>query len=460
MTDTDTGLAERLKDESVTRLWVPYKPRRAFADFHNREQRWAILVCHRRCGKTTALVADMLRKALEGPRDGNYAYIAPFLSQAKSISWSILLGLTNDVAVKRYESELRIDLFNGAKIRLYGADNPDALRGNRFDGLALDEYADIKKSLFDEVLRPALADRKGWAIFAGTPKGVGHFRDLYESATRDPKWYVAYLPVSVTGLLDKEELDDARALMTPETYAQELECSWVAPRSGSFYGDLLETAENEGRIGDVPADSDLPVSAAFDLGWRDSTAIWTWQPRPGGFAIVDHDEAAGRTLDDWVDLLLAKGYTYDCLWLPHDARAKSLQTGRSTIEQLLAHGFKCRIAPELRVQQGIDAVRMVLPQCHFHEPTTRIGLRRLREYRRLWSDANQAYSNQPKHDAASHSADAMRMAALVMEEYRGKARNMHNPAALPIDRAIQLQVLWDDAEQNRPQGTAAQRIDY
>jgi phage terminase large subunit len=447
-----------LSNAPATTVRVRYAPRAVFRDFHLRQERWAVLVCHRRAGKTTALLADMLKRALEGPGDGRYAYCAPLYSQAKSIAWDLLLGLTDEVALKRYESELRIDLINGARIRLYGADNPDSLRGNRFDGVAIDETGDIKPSLFDEVIRPALADRKGWGVFAGTPKGVGYFRDLFEHAGNDPAWFTAYLPVTKTGLLDKAELDDARRLMSPEVYAQEFECSWTAPRSGSYYGELLEDSEHAGRIGLYPIDPEQGVHAAFDLGWRDSTAIWYWQNRPGGFAIVDHDEANGRTVDDWVQLLQAKGYRYEQLWLPHDARAKSLQTGRSTIEQLLAHKLPCRIAPELKLQQGIDAVRMVLPRCYFHEPTTHVGLRRLRAYGRLWSDKHQAFSNQPRHDENSHSADAFRYFALVARDFEGTPTHLPVSPVRTLDNNFQLNVLWEDRERSQPQGIAAKRI--
>lgn len=440
---------------SARQVFVPYEPREAFMPFHQRGERWAILVCHRRAGKTTALLADMLKRALEGPPDGRYAYIAPLYSQAKSIAWDILLGLTQDVATKRYESELRVDLLNGARIRLFGSDNPDSLRGLRFDGAALDEYADIKPNVFAEIIRPALADRGGWCIWAGTPKGHGHFRDLFERARQSEDYFVAYLPVSATGLLGKTELDDARAQMSEELYRQEFECSWEAPRSGSYYGALLEEAERDGRIGEFPPDPDMPVSAAFDLGWRDSTAIWYWQPRPGGYQVVDHDEAAGRTVDDWVDLLRAKGYDYDTLWLPHDARAKSMQTGRSTVEQLLAYKLPCRIAPQLRIQQGIDAVRMCLPRCVFHEPTTTVGLRRLRAYGRTWNDRTQSYADNPRHDENSHSADAFRMAALVMREHQGKPRALDVSPVRSADRAFSLEVLWQDRATARAGGIHA-----
>jgi hypothetical protein len=434
---------------------LPYSPRAAFSEFHHRTQRWAVLVCHRRAGKTTALLFDMLYRALMGPGDGRYAYIAPLYSQAKAIAWDILLGLTEQVTVRKYESELRIDLLNGARIRLFGSDNPDTLRGMRFDGVAIDEVGDIKPNLFDEVVRPALADRQGWAVFSGTPKGVGYFRDLYDGAKGDPTWFVSYLPASATGILSPDELRDAAKLMSPEVYAQEFECSWAAPRSGSYYGELLNAAEVEGRIGDFPYDPEMAVACAFDIGWRDSTAVWYWQPRPGGYAIIDHDEAAGRTVDEWAELLKAKGYRYDTVWLPHDARAKSFQTGRSTVEQLLAHHLPCRIAPELRVQQGIDAVRMALPKCRFHNPTCHQGLRRLRQYGRTWNDRAQAFSNAPKHDENSHSADAFRMAALVMREHQGSPHHLELPPVRDVGSSFSLNALWIERDGRNPSGAHA-----
>ena len=427
-------------------IFIDYLPREQLVPFHERTQRWAIFVCHRRFGKTTGILADMLKRALEGPSDGRYAYIAPLYSQAKSIAWDILLGLTQDVTRKRYESELRIDLINGARIRLHGADNPDSLRGNRYDGVAIDEYADIKEVLFDEVIRPALADRSGWAVFAGTPKGPDHFKTLYEDAAGRPDaWFTLYLPHSKTRLLPQHEIDEMRLSMSPEVFEQEIECSWNAPRTGSFYGELLNDAEKEGRIGDFSYDPTQPVEAAFDLGWRDSTAIWYWQPRPQGFLLLDHDEASGRTLADWVDLLQAKGYNYERVWLPHDARAKSLQTGRSTIEQLLSHKLPCQIAPELSVQQGIDAVRMVLPNCYFHQPNTQHGLQHLWRYGRIWNQKNNAFSNQPRHDESSHTADAFRYFALAAREFKGMPRKLDTTVTRSIDRTFQLEVLWNTA---------------
>ena len=451
----ESALAQARPGE-VRRVFIPYEPREVFLPFHNRTQRWAVLVCHRRSGKTTSLLADTVIRALRGPKDGRYGYIAPLYSQAKSIAWDILLGLTREVALKTYESELRVDLLNGARVRLFGGDNPDSLRGLRFDGAAMDEQADNKPALFTEVVRPALADRGGWGVFAGTPKGVGDFFDLFHDAQDAPDWFTAYLPVSVTGLLSKAELQDARRLMSAEVYAQEFECSWEAPRSGSYYGQLIQETEQDGRIGHFPHDPEQEVHVALDIGWRDSTAAWYWQPRPGGFTFIDHDEGAGRLVEEWVELFRAKGYRFAKFWLPHDARAKNMQTGRSTVEQFLAAGLPCEITPELRVQQGIDAARLILPRCYFHKPTTEFGLRRLREYHRQWNERNHAYANNPAPNQNDHTADAFRYAALVAKEHQGTPLVLPTTSVTrPSDRAFQLEVLWQDRERNQPAGAHA-----
>jgi phage terminase large subunit len=158
---------------SEVHLEIDYKPREAFKPFHARSQRWAALVCHRRAGKTVACVGELVGRAVATPKqNARYAYIAPYYSQAKQVAWDYLKRMVAPLGAEARESELAVILpDNGAVIRLFGADNPDALRGIYFDGVVLDEYADTKPSLWGAVIRPLLADRKGWAVFIGTPKG-------------------------------------------------------------------------------------------------------------------------------------------------------------------------------------------------------------------------------------------------------------------------------------------------
>ena len=183
----------------VKRISLAYKPREVFLDFHNRKQRWALIVAHRRCGKTVSCINDLIKRALlENKEDGRYAYIAPYHSQAKSIAWDYLIRFSQPVRVAANQSELWVELINGAKIRLFGADNPDSLRGVYMDGVVLDEYADMRPRIWGEILRPLLSDRGGWAVFIGTPKGHNGFYEMFNEASQSDTWYVKTLRADQT----------------------------------------------------------------------------------------------------------------------------------------------------------------------------------------------------------------------------------------------------------------------
>ena len=163
------------------RIILPYAPRRVFMPYHERTQRWSCIVAHRRCGKTVACINDMIKRAIIADRPhGRYAYVAPFLAQAKEVAWEYLKRYAAPIIADKNEGELWVELMNGSRIRLHGADNPDRLRGNYLDGVVLDEFGDMRPSIWGEVIRPMLADRLGWATFIGTPKGRNDFAKVYE----------------------------------------------------------------------------------------------------------------------------------------------------------------------------------------------------------------------------------------------------------------------------------------
>ena len=185
-----------------------------------------MIVAHRRAKKSVACVMELITRALATTKEhARFAYIAPFFSQAKQVAWDYLKHYARDVAVKVNESELSVELFNGSRVRLYGGDNPEALKGIYLDGVVLDEFADMRASVWGEVIRPMLADRKGWAVFIGTPKGKNAFFELYQTAKDDPDWFTLMLRASDTGLLPPEELADAKKSMSDSQYEQEFECS-------------------------------------------------------------------------------------------------------------------------------------------------------------------------------------------------------------------------------------------
>lgn len=222
----------------TTTVTLPYTPRRQFMPFHDRKERFAALVCHRRAGKTVASVNDLIRGAAlcEKPNP-RFAYIAPFYKQAKDIAWTYLKqGVVPllKYGAQIHESELRVDLPNKGRVKLYGADNPDALRGIYLDGVVLDEPAQIDPTMWPEILRPALSDRLGWAVFVGTPRGRNAFYEVWRSANKNPDWFTMMLKASESGLLIESELTAAREAMTEQQYRQEFECSFQEPDVNQF----------------------------------------------------------------------------------------------------------------------------------------------------------------------------------------------------------------------------------
>jgi len=398
----------------VQRIVIPYSPRPQFIPFHARTQRWACLVAHRRFGKTVGTINDLIRATLMCDRPNpRFAYIAPLLGQAKDVAWEYLKQFALVIpGASPHETELRVDFPNGGRIRLYGADNPDRLRGLYLDGVVLDEYADMRPRLWGEIIRPALADRKGWGVFIGTPKGRNEFWQIHDNAQRDPDWYSAILKASDTGILSRDELEAARKSMSEDQYAQEFECSFQAAVMGAYYGKLLEDAEKAGRINKVPYDPMLEVSTSWDLGIGDSTAIWFVQQAGRETRVIDYYEASGVGLDHYAKMLREKPYAYREHILPHDAEVKELGTGRSRVETLASLGIRVRVLPRQPVEDGINAARVLLPSCWFDAEKCKQGIEALRQYRRNYDEKRRDFMPTPLHDWTSHAADAFRYLAM------------------------------------------------
>jgi hypothetical protein len=429
----------------------PYKAREAFLDFHKREQRWAVLVCHRRAGKTVATIADIIRRAvMEKKENARYAYIAPYYAQAKNIAWDYLLRFAEPSIVKANQSELWVELVNGAKIRLFGADNPDALRGLYLDGVVLDEYADMKPRLWGEIVRPLLTDRQGWATFIGTPKGHNAFYDIYNEAQKNPNWYVKTLRADQSGLLPDAELLDAQATMSDNQYEQEFLCSFEAAILGAFYGQEMRRITDLERITTIDYDPMFPCHTVWDLGFNDSTAIIWFQVVYGEIRVLDHHSSNGQPISYYTGLIAQKedefGYKYGYHYLPHDARAKTLASGgKSIIEQISAKiDIKhLKIVPNLSIQDGIQATRLALTRTWFDNKCEEL-IECLRQYQREWDDDKKVFRDRPKHDWTSHSSDAMRYLSIVWKDEDSPILSDARPKGLHVGQTeVTLQELWN-----------------
>ena len=373
-------------------------------------------------GKTVLCINDLIYRALiDDKENGRYAYVAPYLSQSKSIAFDYLLKYSQPVLAKANQSELWVELINGARIRLFGADNPDTLRGLYLDGVVLDEYADMKPSIFGAVIRPLLADRKGWATFIGTPKGHNAFWEVYNNATQDPSWYVKVLRASQTGLLEQSELDDAAKTMTEDQYLQEFECDFESAILGAYFGKEMRQLTDQGRILDIEYDPMFPVHTAWDLGYSDDTAIWFFQVVHGEIRCLDYHSSNGQPVAFYAGIIQSRekerGYVYGTHWLPHDARAKTLSSNRSVIEQLSDKiPLKTiKITPNLKLQDGIQASRLALTRTWFDHKCAD-GIECLRQYQREYDEDKKVFRDKPRHDWTSHGADAFRYLALTWKD--------------------------------------------
>lgn len=401
---------------------LEYDPRPHQLDIHRSLKRFNVLVCHRRFGKTVLCINQLIASALRCKKDRpRFAYIAPYYRQSKTIAWDYLKHYTNPIPGRVFnESELRVDLPNGARITLYGADNYDTLRGIYLDGVVLDEFANMSPKAWSEVIRPALADRQGWAIFIGTPKGHNTFYDLYQYALKTPEWFGGMFKAKDTNVIDPAELLAARGAMSADEYEQEFECSFEASIQGAYYADQMRELRNplRPRFCKVPYDPDLLVHTAWDLGYDDATAIIFYQIVGKEIRIIDYEEHNGESLAFYASLLETKGYKYGTHNLPHDAKAKELGTGKSSEEILSELGVtNINIVTMLSVEDGIQAVRSLFPRFWIDEKLTHL-VECLTQYRKEYDEDRKIYRSKPEHDWTSHCADALRyLAVSFSEEY-------------------------------------------
>jgi len=397
---------------------IAYKPREQQLAIHELmdSKRFGVVVAHRRMGKTVSAINHLIKDALlnqkEAPR---YAYIAPTYGQAKRVAWDYLVKYAEPLGGTSNISELRVD-FWGRRIQLFGSDNPETLRGQYFDGVILDEIGDQNPKIWTDIVRPALADRKGWCLFIGTPKGHNHFKELRDRAKAEDGWGLLEFKASETGVVDDTELKAAKNEMGEDKYRQEFECSFDAAVEGSYFGQILNELEEKKHMQEIPREELSRTFTAWDLGMGDSTSIWVAQLVGSEVRLLDYYENHGVGLDHYVKWIKDNDYLKAEHILPHDVRVRELGTGKSRLEMLEEAGLEVKIAPRMGLDDGIQAVRRLLPRCWFNVPKVQIGLNCLRNYRRDYDEKRKIFYERPLHDWSSHGSDSFRYLALGLDE--------------------------------------------
>ncbi len=397
-----------LPTQSAQRIVIPYTPRPHQRRLHAELQRFNVLVCHRRFGKTVFSIVELIKQILkEHLPDPRGAYICPTQVQARKVAWLYLKNLTAVIpGIKHNESSLTARFPNGAEISLMGSENYHSLRGLYLDYVVMDEVAQQPPEAWTQVIRPALSDRLGGGIFIGTPLGrQNKFADLFHDAVDLDGWYRCLLKASETGIVLPAELLAMQNEMSPEEYAQELECSWTAAIKGAYYSQEMETMRDDGRICSVPYDESYPVITAWDLGMRDSTIVGYWQHVNGQDRLIRSEEFKYTSLPDIIKQVHTHGYQFSQHIAPHDINVHEFGSGQQRIEIASRLGVEFDACPGHSVTDGINAMRTGLKKTVIDEANNQTLIAAWTQYRTEYNELKRVFSMKPLHDWCSDYAD-------------------------------------------------------
>jgi hypothetical protein len=398
----------------------------------------AIYVWHRRAGKDLLALNRILYGAMF-EAVGTYWHIFPSYAQGAKSIWQetnsegrkYIDYIPRELIAKKNEKELKITLKNGSIYQIVGSDNPDSLRGAGIKGAVFSEYAEQDPRVWGTI-QPMLLENNGFAMFNFTPKGQNHAYELYKMAQKMPDvWHSEIKTAEETGVFTKEQLEQVKSEIlsegkTLDFFNQEFLCSFNNPIEGAYYSKIIDDLDKQGRIGKFEWERQLPVYTFWDLGVGDATTIWFAQFIRNEIRIIDYIEDNNRGLDSYIKEVKDKPYIYADHYAPHDIVVREFTNGKSRIETALELGLRFLITPKLSVDDGINAVRSILPKCFFNEATTRRGLLALKNYKKEFDNKNNTFKLQPKHDWASHGADAFRYLAISYSENIGQQQQQQS----------------------------------
>ncbi len=415
--------------------WLPRPYQRPLWDYLETSGKHAVAVWHRRAGKDEIALHRTAIAAHE--RIGNYWHMLPEYKQARKAIWDAINPHSGkkrideafpvELRKSTNQTEMKIEFKSGSIWQVVGSDNFNALVGSPPIGIVYSEWS-LANPMAHAYLSPILAENDGWALFIYTARGYNHGHSTYEGAKDNTKAFAQLLTVDETNAISQESLlsqlkvycdlygdDHGRALWRQEFYND-----WSSANIGAILGTDIERAEREGRLTDELKVDEWPIEISSDIGFRDTAAWWFWQPRIGGFDVVDYDQGVGMDADDWIERLKdkLKPYKLGRIWLPHDAKAKTFQSKHTSVERFIAafgHD-KVGIVPDSKIPDRINAARRVVGKCRFHRTNCKEGLNGLRSWCYEFNDESRIYSKEPKHDWASHPGDAYSYGAQIMSE--------------------------------------------
>lgn len=387
--------------------------------------RRAAVVWPRRAGKDRTSMAMTSVMAVRRP--GVYWHMLPTNVQARKVVWDAVDRKTGkpvldvvfppSMVASKNDAEMGIDLRTGSKWYAVGSDNYNRLVGSDPLGVVFSEYSLGDPSAWNYI-RPILAENGGWAVFLFTPRGRNHGFSLYNMASTNSDWFCELLTTDQTKHISQEDIDaERKAGMPEEMIQQEFYCSFAAGALGAYYGQAMEKARAEKRVGDVPWDSGYSTEMWLDLGYNDVAAVWIVQPRGMNLCAVRYDEFKTMSIPKICDIVKGWNYKIDLIRLPHDGEVHDQTTGMTRSaqyeERLNAPGDGTpRPRGRDELLQQIGCTRRLIDTMHFDKTLCEKGIYALESYCREWDSKLLRFNDTPKHDWASHGADALRTGAV------------------------------------------------
>lgn len=443
----------------------------------------AELVWHRRSGKDEVSLHRTAVAAFE--RVAGYWYMLPQYNQARKAIWDAINPKTGKKRIDEAfphairkatrNQEMMIQFMNGSSFQVVGSDNPDSLVGSPPVGIVYSEWA-LSNPATRAYLRPILMENNGWQIFNTTPRGRNHAYDTLKSAQRmmanGHDVFAQVLDAYHTNVFSREQLDSELQAYIDDfgdeygrsKFEQEYLCSFDAANLGAILARQISVAEREGRISDDvtfdPEGSRIEISA--DIGRRDTSTWWCWQPQVGGYQVVDYDGGFGLDAEEWAHRLHERLQKYRMadgtsalgkIWLPHDARAKTFAAKRSAVETFLDYfgHDKVAITPDSHIEDRINAARVLMPRIKFNESLCARGLSGLRSWQYKYSEENRAFSNTPDHNWASHDGDGFSYGCLIMRERVAVPKKDSTIRGVTVGNVhgVTIEDMWREVPQRR-----------
>lgn len=386
--------------------------------FNVRKLKRYYLIWPRRAGKDLTAFYACIRLMIEKPTQVYFIY--PTYSQGKKILWEgldnegfpLIKYLPEELVVSKNSQEMSIKLINGSFFKIVGSDEPDRLVGTNASLMVFSEYA-LQNPQAWQFLRQVVRANQGTAIFITTPRGRNHAYELHEYAKSIPEeWFVSKLTVDDTKHITADDLAKERRECSEDLIQQEWFTSFSLGVEGSYYSKYLNAIRANNQITHVPWQPYHKVHLSADIGHDDATALIWFQVIGQCVNIIDCYSNKKQGLEHYAKIILEKPYTYGKMLFPHDLAVTEWGSGLSRIEQSRNLGLTPTIAPKLKMQDGIEAVRALIPRCYFDQTKTLPLIKALESYRQEFDPKHGVYVGKPLHDVFSDYADSFRYLAV------------------------------------------------